>query len=421
MLPLYPFQKDGRRALRAHPRFILADEMGLGKTVQVLAALRADFLPVVVICPASVRLVWADEVAKWRPELSVDVITHGKQKATGADITVTSYELFGKVKTPKPNTVVCDEAHYLQNKDSQRTRRISTAVGAASGSDAMRVWLLTGTPLWSRPRSLYPLLYITGAYLKPYHGYATQFCDAGQKYIPGVGYAWDDSGASNLDELAEVVAPFMLRRLKADVLKELPEKQRQVIKTNTGLSHAEKDVKDFDPASVAEGTIPPGPIATAIRETALLKVPAVVDHVKMVLTSERKVVLFAWNRDVMDDLAAALAPYGVARVDGNVTLPKRWAAVKAFQNNPRTRIFLGQTVAAGTGLTLTAANTVIFAQPDWTPANILQAEDRVHRISQTKKVLVQYLITRGSIEESMLSNVLSKMSIATAVLDNQGE
>jgi SWI/SNF-related matrix-associated actin-dependent regulator 1 of chromatin subfamily A len=140
------------------------------------------------------------------------------------------------------------------------------------------------------------------------------------------------------------------------------------------------------------------------------------EHIKLVLASEHKVVIFAWNIDVMDMLAGALRSFGVVRIDGGVKLKDRWAAVKRFQQHDDTRVFIGQTIAAGTGLTLTAASTVIFAQPDWTPANLMQAEDRVHRISQDRKVLVQYLVTKGSIEEAMLSNVLSKMRIAEQVL-----
>jgi SWI/SNF-related matrix-associated actin-dependent regulator of chromatin subfamily A-like protein 1 len=412
MHQLYPYQTIGKKALLANDRFILGDEMGLGKTVQVLMALTPEHLPAVVVCPASVRMVWADEVTKWRPELTTDVIETGKHKTKwGSDITITSYDLFGKVKMNPPRTVICDEAHYLQNRQARRTRVVAKA------SADRRTWFLTGTPMWSKPKSLYVLVKLCGAWKGGYQEYAEQFCDAGWKYNPYTGASqWDDSGASNLGQLNRLLAPIMLRRMKADVLKDLPQKTRQIIKVAGGISDQEKKVDSFDPKSVCDGWIPPGPIATAIRETAVLKVPAMLEHIKLVLASEHKVVIFAWNIDVMDMLAGALRSFGVVRIDGGVKLKDRWAAVKRFQQHDDTRVFIGQTIAAGTGLTLTAASTVIFAQPDWTPANLMQAEDRVHRISQDRKVLVQYLVTKGSIEEAMLSNVLSKMRIAEQVL-----
>lgn len=412
---LYPFQVEGRDALHANRRFLLADEMGLGKSAQVLAALDQGTLPAVVVCPASVRFVWADEVAKWRPELSVDVIASGKQAPAGADITVISYELFGRVRLRRPATLICDEAHYLQGRDTRRTRTVAGAAGKATDPDGLRVWLLTGTPIWSRPRSLFPLLVVLGLWRGTYWEFAREFCGA------TMANGWDDTEATNLAGLRALLAPALLRRLKADVLDQLPDKVRQVVKVAGRLSDAEIEVGPFDPSNVRGGWIPPGPIATAIRETAMARLPETLAHLRLLLETEDKLVVFAWNRDVLDGLAAGLDSYGLVRLDGATPLDARAAAVHDFQNG-RPRVFLGQTVAAGTGVTLTAARVAVFAQPDWTPANLLQAEDRVHRIGQRDAVLVQYLVTRGSIEERMLASVLKKARIAGEIVaPNQGE
>jgi len=416
-MKLYDYQLAGVKFLRNNSRCILGDQMGLGKTPQVLMALTADHYPVVVVCPASVRMVWEQEAAKWNPEDTTQVIRTGKDKSTGADITIISYDLFGKVKMKRPRTMVVDEAHYCQSRKTRRTKTISSA------SHGMNLWLLTGTPLWSRPRSLFPLLDMVGGWSGSYNEYAKRFCNAGyvMKPIRGRGYTrvWEDSGASNLDELADVLRPHIMRRLKAEVLKELPLKTRQIITLPSRISEAERKLGKFDFNSLKGGQIPPGPTATAIKDTALGKLKAINDHVETLLRSERKIIIFAWNREVMDRIEDANQSYGIARIDGSVSQDDRVTAVTEFQSDAeRTpRIFLGQTVAAGTGLTLTAASVVVFAQPCWTPAELEQAEDRAHRIGQTSNVLIQYLVTEGSIEQVMLTNVLSKMGVAKKILD----
>lgn len=408
---LYPFQVGGRDALRANRRFLLADEMGLGKSAQVLAALEPHHLPAVVVCPASVRLVWRDEVAKWLPGATVEVVESGRQTVRPADVTAISYDLFGSKPVRRPRLLVFDEAHYLQSRVSRRTSMAIAAAGNGFKPDGLPAWMLTGTPIWSRPRSLFPLLVMLGVWRGTYWEYAREFCGA------TMANGWDDTGATNLEELSALLSPRMLRRLKADVLTQLPDKTRQVVTVAGRLSDAEKEVGAFDPATVRGGWIPPGPIATAIRETALARLPETLAHLRMLLESEDKLVVFAWNRDVLDGLAAGLASYGVARIDGATSLDDRATAVRRFQEGVP-RVFLGQTVAAGTGLTLTAARVVVFAQPDWTPANLLQAEDRVHRLGQRDSVLIQYLVTRGSIEAVMLASVLKKMRVAKQVLQD---
>lgn len=404
--------------------------MGLGKTAQVLSALHPQLLPAVVVCPASVRQVWLDELAKWRPELTGAVYTSGYDAPQHlADLHVISYDLLGKVKLPRPKLLVCDEAHYLQGRDTRRTKIVTAGVGVTPTAASPRLWMLTGTPLWSRPRSLYPLLNLCAGgsigSTHDYRAYAVRYCNGRMVRRPQRGGSWrqvfDDSGASNLDELHELLRPYMLRRLKAEVL-DLPNKTRQLVPFYTGLSKAEMDLRDeLDLDSLGDNGLPPGPIATAVKDTAMRKVGAAVAHLHDVLANEHKVVVFAWNIEVLDALQDALGPtYGVARIDGSVSAQDRAAAVDRFQSregvaNPP-RVFLGQIAAAGTGITLTAASVAVFVQPEWTPANLLQAEDRVHRIGQDKPVLIQYLVTRDSIEETMLAKAREKLDDAAAIL-----
>lgn len=417
-----------------HRRYILGDEMGLGKTAQVLAALVATGRRAVVVCPAVVRTVWALEVAKWCPHLTIDVVEHGNHKHCKADITVVSYDLFGKVKLPRPGIVICDEAHYLQNHEARRTQAIASAVGYGSGRSLLPVWFLTGTPVWSRPRSAYFLLKVCGGYTGSYHDFAFKFCAARYESQPykdkhgRVQYkqVLNDKGASNLDQLRDLLAPYLLRRLKVDVLKDLPAKTRQIV--HTPRSDTRKDgaavtelLMDFQGKDVtlAGGVLPPGPIATAIKEIGIAKIAFAVEYISNLLSTQNKVVVFAWNIAVLDGLQDRLRAFGVVRIDGSTEASDRAAAVVDFQtktgqNGPR--VFLGQTAAAGTGLTLTAACSVVFVQPEWTPANLLQAEDRVHRIGQKNPVNITYLITPGTIEALMFASVISKTKNANKIL-----
>lgn len=384
--------------------------MGLGKTACVLVALRERHLPLLVVCPASVRMVWEAEVAKWRPDLSVVVIANGKQKPVPADITVVSYELSHRVKMATPAVVVFDELHYLQNRNARRTKWAAAAVEVVG-----RCWMLSGTPMFRSPRSLWAPMGMLGLlppkYLSSYERYAYTFCGA---YFLRAQRRFDDRGASNLPHLRRLLEPGMFR-VEKSVLR-LPPKVRQVVRLNAQVSDAEHGLTLRD---LKKRNLVAGPVATAIKDTGLLKVQAAVAHIKDLLQVEDKLVLFAWNTDVLDALARELHGYGVAMIDGRTSDSNRRAAVAGFQEGPA-RVFLGQIVAAGTGLTLTKASVAVFVQQDWTATTCLQAEDRVHRISQERPVLIQYMVTKGSIEENQVIGMVEQMDYHDAVVAKKG-
>jgi SNF2 family DNA or RNA helicase len=312
MMKLYKYQEEGVDFLRANTRCILGDQMGLGKTPQALMALEPDDYPVVVVCPASVRMVWQQEAEKWLNGVSTQAIRTGKDIVTGADITIISYSLFGTITLKRPQTLIVDEAHYCQSRSTLRTQRIAAA------SKGLTLWLLTGTPMWSRPRSLYPLLAMVGGWKKTYKEFAMKFCAGGYMMKPirgrGMTRVWDDSGSSNLGELALLVQPYILRRLKSDVLKELPPKTRQIITVKHRLSKEEKEMSGFDFKSLEGGVIPAGPIATAVKETALWKMKSINQHIVDLMESVDKIIVFAWNREVMTRIQNANKRYGLSLI-----------------------------------------------------------------------------------------------------------
>jgi SWI/SNF-related matrix-associated actin-dependent regulator 1 of chromatin subfamily A len=263
-------------------------------------------------------------------------------------------------------------------------------------------------------------------------------------------FGWDMDGASNLDELQNKLREsFMIRRLKKDVLLELPDKLRQIIALpENGLASVIKSenlkIKEWEAALEAaqsrldalDGQEDTPEYADAVRalnsavqaafaemsklrhDTALAKAPYVAEHVKGLLEEVDKIVVMAHHHDVVDILMDALADYTPVRLTGRDSISNKDAAVQAFQNDPKTRVFVGSILAAGVGLTLTAASTVVFAEMDWVPGNMSQAEDRLHRIGQKDSVLVQHVVVDGSLDARMAQILVEKQAVLDAALDD---
>jgi len=302
---------------------------------------------------------------------------------------------------------------------------------------------LTGTPILNRPKEIWSIANaLDPATFANYWRFAGRYC-GGHKGR----FGYDDSGATNLDELQEVLrSKFMVRRLKKDVLTDLPAKRRQVIefpangaakeiahevvvvadamrslsklRVMVELAKASEDPEDYrtavamlrDGASHAFQEI-----AAARRDTAIAKLPYVLEHLE---NCTDKVLVFAHHHAVIDKLVAALGSKCVA-VTGKTPLEARQAAVDRFQSDPGCTVFVGNIKAAGVGLTLTAASHVIFAELTYTPADMQQAEDRAHRIGQRSSVLVQHLVLEGSIDANMARTLVQKMGVIEQALDTE--
>ena len=457
-----PFQLAGIRYASTREAVLMGDEMGLGKTIQAIGTINADVCieKVLVICPASLKINWKREMESWlvRP-MEVEVIgsTGTWPKNQGASVEVVNYDILKKysseIRETEYDLLIVDECHYLKNAKTQRAKQVFGHWDARSKKYSIspirtkKKIFLTGTPIVNRPSELYGV----ASYLAPktfgnFWSYMKRYADAHRG-----AYGWDMSGASNLEELQQKLrASIMVRRLKKDVLTELPPKIRQVIelpingfskivdRENSRLQKqtdilAELQLAvDFAEASEDEEKyreaikrlkagyiIQFAEMAKIRHETAVKKIPLLVAHIQSVLEETEKVVVFAHHHDVIHGALEALRGDGVGAVGltGEDSLRSRQEAVDNFQADPECRVFVGSIQAAGVGLTLTAASHVIFAELDWVPGNVSQAEDRCHRIGQTDSVLIQHLVLEGSIDAQMANKIIEKQEVIDQALD----
>lgn len=405
-LQLRPYQIEGVeqliRFVEQRRAAILADEPGLGKTAQVAEFMkRVKPALTLIVCPASLRVNWEAELVKW----GAAHMTHE----------IRSYEFITQhvpAEFPRYDLIVFDEAHYLKNHGAKRT-------AACLHLAAKRRLFLTGTPVVNRPIDLYPILRSIGMKMDRV-AFGKKFCNG---RLITVSYrprrqAWDFTGASNQEELNRQLRQYcMVRRTKRDVLAELPGKVRQVIEMDftspesaalqsavlnyfDGLETAAANLSELQRVAFTE-------LAAVRLDTARAKLPHVISYVSDVLAETSKVVVFAHHREIIDALAEAW-PGATVKLYGGMSDAQKHEAVQAFQTKDHIRVFAGQIQAAGTGLTLTAANTVVFAELDWVPGNILQAEDRCHRIGQQDVVHVVHLAAKGSMDARMIKLLVDK-------------
>lgn len=437
-LEYLPYQRAGIAYLQSHPHALLADEMGLGKTIQALGLINSDpsLRKILVVCPASLKLNWLRECERWLVGDLVCGITT-KRWPADADVVITNYEVLGKwAKQLKGNwdVLVADECHYVKNRHAKRSKRLFAL-------KARRRLMLTGTPILNRPMEIQTV----AASLAPEE--FGHFWDFAKRYCkPQKGpYGWDFTGATNLEELhTRLRSTILIRRTKAEVLTDLPPKRRQVIELSADNLGAlvkreagawkehERRLKELRRKSRTEGgsnlsqeelsalrqgvNAAFGEMAKLRQETALAKVPLVVAHVREVLEATPKVVLFAHHRAVVGELAEAFGDDCVILMGGQ-SLNSRQAAVDRFQEDKDCRVFIGSITAAGFGLTLTAASHVVFAELDWVPAYLTQAEDRTHRLGQENSVLVQHLVLEDSLDARMVRTLIQKQRVVDGVVD----
>lgn len=411
-------------------RILLADEMGLGKTVTSLAIMahyRKEEWPLLILCPASLRHTWPGEIEKFIPSLpasSVYVVTgfddadfyENKAKRDKIQIVVATYSLLqtrsAAAKTLaqfKFKCIIVDESHNLKAVKSQRTLLALPLL-----RQAKRLVLLSGTPALARPVELWTQInsIAPGLFESNYTKFTNRFCNARRGR-----FGWDVSGLSNAGELHSKLRQIMVRRLKVDVLQELPPKQRTVVKINVPKSDRRREceivIKELNETkkSISElvGEAAEGAnldvrrlLMQAYQASGISKSAGVCDYLLEWLrgSGSQKVLIFAHHKGVLDALEVAVAKEfkgtGHIRIDGRVSSQERAARVRKFQTSSRIRVAILSMTAAGVGLTLTAATTVMFAELHWTPGVLAQAEDRCHRIGQRNAVNILYLICQDS-------------------------
>jgi superfamily II DNA or RNA helicase len=455
---LRPYQKHGvawMRFLRENGfGGVLADEMGLGKTLQVLAHVWAGrkaaagsgpVLPTVVVCPTTLVFNWAAEAAKFTPELRVLVLNGPDRhkefaRIPESDLIITSYALIRRdaerYRALEFDTVVLDEAQHIKNRQTQNAQ----AVKAIRAEHRL---VLTGTPLENSVLDLWSIF----DFLMP--GYLGTTQDFRERYEVPIAKERD---SATIARLAKRVRPFLLRRLKRDVVKELPAKLEQIAfceltDEQSGvyqqlLAHTRKEVLE----AVGEQGLAKSRMLVL---TALLRLRQVCCDLRLLQKADEtagkptkadkasgKVQLFGELLDEIVDgghrvlvfsqftsMLALLREELEARelthcyLDGSTN--NRGEVVQKFQADESIPVFLISLKAGGVGLNLTGADTVIHFDPWWNPAVEDQATDRAHRIGQTRVVTSYKLITRGTVEEKILTLQRKKREIIEATLTGE--
>lgn len=439
---LLPYQIEGVRFALRRNKVLIADEMGLGKTLQALAFLQArkDLRPAVVVCPASLKLNWLRECEKFLedcPENSAVVLSGRNPEKVRAGISIINYDILDAwVEYLKPKAVIGDEAHYIKNSKAARSKAFKKICKKAEA-----ILLLTGTPVLNRPIELFNLLNILAPHeFNNYIAFGKRYCAGHQREVVvrggGRRLIWDFSGRSHLDELnLRLKSTVMIRRLKKDVLTDLPPKRIAVIPveiTNAeSYLKAEEDFIEWLMEKVRDGVYDGKRLSAALKAEAMVKIeylkqiaalgklkPAI-EWIQDFLESGEKLVVFAHHREIINRLAKEFPGCAVVAGDSK----DRMAQVDRFQNDPKCRLFIGSIQAAGVGLNLTAASNVAFLEYPWRPADFDQAIDRSHRLGQRSSVTAWCLVASAdgvkTIDERILSVLSVKRGTADAVLDGK--
>ena len=421
-------QKEAIEKLVGCKRFILADDMGLGKTTStIIAALETGAKKILIISPASLKINWMREIQNYT-DRSV-YICEGKNFSTEHDFVIINYDIVknfydikDKENSPIYQTnfdlIIIDEAHYLQNAQAQRTKLVNHFAKRVD-----RLWLLTGTPLTSRPINYYNLLnLIESPVAQNWMAYAIRYCE-GYQFKAGPRKVWNVKGASNLEELRDRTSRQVLRRLKEDVL-DLPDKiitpvyLRLKSKLYEGLMGEYFDWYRTKTEESSSLTLQFSKLTKVRQIIAEEKISSTIELCENIIEQGKKVIIFT---NFTNSLQKIVEHFGKQCVflDGSCSQPQRQYAVDQFQNNDKINVFVGNIKAAGVGITLTAAEAVIMNDLSFLPSDHSQSEDRAYRYGQKSNVSVYYPIFENTIE-GVIYDILSKKKsiIETVMGDN---
>lgn len=433
---LFPFQRQAVRWLRSTPRRLLSLPMGAGKTIAALAALPAE-PRVLVVCPASVKAVWRDEAARWRPDLS-PVVLSGRGSfrwPEPGELVILNPELLpdptARPGAPERVSVVADECHLFKNPSAKRSGRFRALVGEALAAGGT-AWGLTGTPIMSRLDDLAGVLealHLAGDVWED-DDHRAELFDEHPAFVNARGRLIEDGTTSGDPdpELSVRLQRVMLRRSRAEILGHLPPKRRQTVPVEiptAAIRAADELLAAFEAAGVdledvadvladADRTGIPRELVSAARNAlALAKADAALRLVREYEDAEEPLLVFSAHRGPVEALGRR-AGWGL--IVGDIPQPKRAQLVRDFQEG-RLRGLAATIQAAGVGLTLTRAAHVLFVDRSWTPAENDQAEDRAYRIGQTRGVLVLDLVADHPLDTKVHEILTRKRRLIAATVD----
>lgn len=461
----YEYQKAGVEFIHKRKYSLIADDMGLGKTPSIIGAinLMPDFNKIIIICPNSVKYNWKKEWETWSIHTNKKVCVYNSSNIKDeGDVIIINYEVLNSSTNPKSKKfrnpkkgkynsslnmlnmvkgwkgydyLVCDESHRLKNLQANTTRNVMKIAKLAK-----KITFATGTPILSQPEDIWTTIKMFGfnkkfennkqKFMKKYCG--AYFDRRWKRTVTDI----DSVRPEILEELQiRLRKNFMIRRLKSEVLTELPEKIRSIVP----LEIPQKYIREFSDADISKDDLSllstnsdgqksilrglkPNAISelTELRKvTGEAKVKPVTDFVKELLEQGKKVVLYAHHTDVIEAYIKKFKKYGVVSIYGKTPDNEREDAKQKFQNDPDTRVFIGNFRAASEGITLTASHTMVMAEFDWVPAIMMQTEDRIYRISQDVPCDIYYMCADQTMDSYILSAIIKKIKIIEQIIEKE--
>ena len=442
---LKPYQKAGVEQILEYKKCILGDEPGSGKTYQSISAMlianSVEPKRAVIVCTATIKDQWLQEINNYIPDFFKIIIVNNtkhnfikemKEDDNKHQIVIVNYDLLSlnlnrlikdQLLEFDPHILICDEAHYLKNMLSKRFISIKHGL-LPHWKKIELVMMVTGSPMPNRPKDLYALIRLTkpeilGPY-KDFRKFAYQYCAGRQGK-----WGFEANGSSNEDELKQRLAlgNVLIRRLKEDILPQLPEKTMQLIviepnSKSTKILEKYEYLYDFEDIMERPNYWQKdAQLATSRKELALAKLDQSIQIVIDRLEEVDKLVVFAWHREVIEALQKALEKYKPAVITGLTKQELRQGQVDKFQKDPECKVFIGNIIAAGVGITLTASSNIEFVESSWVPEEILQAIDRCHRFGQKNAVNARFHVVENSIDQNVLDSVIKKYKKIRKILD----
>lgn len=446
-------------AAEGHRTFLLADEPGLGKTAQsLLAAQAADAFPLLVVVPNVVKTNWAREVGLWVPQRAVTVVHgNGDDLDAFADIVVVNYEILdrhaGWLGDLGFRGMVLDEAHFIKNTSSQRSRNVLKIADRIRSRTARPLMMaLTGTPLINDVDDFRAIWQFLGWIdeKKPRAELMHELDETGltpldAQFFPAARQAVIDLGIvrrRKIDVAADIPARRIadmpveldgeagrsIRAAEAELARRLVARYDRAAAARVEAGHAVEPVLDLelarkvaawerDEANESTGEN----VFSMVRRIGQAKAGLAADYTAQLARSVGKVVFFAKHLDVMDAAAAAFTERGIgySTIRGDQTASARTKAIESFQNDPETQIIVCSLTAAGVGINLQVASNVVLAELSWTDAEQMQAIDRVHRIGQDEPVTAWRIIASQTIDTRIVELIDSKAGLAARALDGE--
>ena len=397
-------------------------------TSTIIASLEAGSKKVLIICPATLKINWKREIENYSDK-SV-YIAEGKNFSADSDFVIINYDIIKNFHDPKKkeesqillskfDLVIIDEAHYIKNAQAQRTKLINDII-----KDIDRVWLLTGTPMTSRPIDYFNLLsLVESPVAKNWLAYVVRYCE-GYQFKAGPRKVWNVMGASNLEELRDRTSSLILRRLKENVL-DLPDKiitpvyLRLKSKMYEEIMGEYYDWYDKNPEESKSLTVQFTKLTKIRQVIADEKISHTIELAENIIEQDKKVIIFCNFTDSLEKITNHFGKVAV-KLNGSMSKTEKQYSVDQFQENDKIKVFVGNIKAASVGITLTSAEAVIFNDISFLPSDMAQAEDRAYRYGQKNNVLVYYPIFDNTIEAIIYDIVNNKKKvIATVMGDDQ--